>query len=280
MLNKGVFMISFDTELAWGTHGDSRYAQAYKHTREVVDIVLEILERHRLSATWAVVGQLFLESSEQNDIWHAPDIVQRIVACPVHQEIGCHSFSHNTYESSCDCACFDRDLEQCQAVALDRGIALESFVYPRNVVKYPERLAAHGFRIFRGCGNEWYHQFHGMLRRIGHAVDAYCWPYAPVGALSRKDGVLTMPGNQLFLHRVGWARWVPVGFQVRKAIHGIDRAARERKIFHLWTHPFNLATDTRNLVSGFQKICEHAAHLRDKGVLENMTMGQLAHRYG
>jgi hypothetical protein len=277
---KGIFVICLDTELAWGTQGKPRYEHAYRNTRAVIEEMLNILGRYQLSATWAVVGKLFLDKTEENDIWHVPDAVRRIMACPVPQEIGCHSFAHTLYESSCDADCVHQDLAQCRALARTWDLKMESFVYPRNVVKYAEQLSSHGFRIFRDRDNTWYNRLPGVLRRAGHALDAYCWPYAPVGTLTRTHGVLAVPGNQFFTHRMGWARWLPVSFQVRKACHGLEHAARQRKIFHLWTHPFNVATDPRNLLEGFRKICEHAARLREKDILENMTMGQLAHRYG
>jgi hypothetical protein len=157
---------------------------------------------------------------------------------------------------------------------------IRGFVYPRNIEKHIEQLASNGFRIFREPDNTWYHRLPGVLRRIGHVVDAYCWPYTPIGTLHRRDGMLGIPGNQFFTHRTGWARFLPISFQVRKARNGLRRAVRERKIFHFWTHPENIATDSYALLSGFRKVCALAAQLRDDGVLENMTMGQVSHRYG
>lgn len=280
MNDTGIFTISFDTELAWGTQGAPRFRKAYQNTRTVVDDILRMLERHRLSATWAVVGQLFLEPKTDNDIWHAADMVRRIQACPVRQELACHSFMHATHLSSCDEKCFDHDLARCQEVARAWGISFDSFVYPRNIVKYSERLAPHGFRIFRDHDNTWYNHLPGPLAALGHGIDAYCWPFAPVGTIARRGGVLAVPGNQFFVHRQGWARLLPVAFQVSKAMHGLRRAARERKSFHLWTHPFNIATDPVSLLRGFERICAEAARLRDEGILENMTMRDIAHRYG
>ncbi len=278
-LTKGVFIISLDTELAWGTQGNPRFLRAYRGTRAVVDEMLKILAQYHLSATWAVVGQLFLEPTEPNDIWHAPDIVRRIMSCPVPQEIGCHSFSHRTDRTSCDAACFDRELEQCRHLAYARNINLESFVYPRNRVTFSERLLSHGFRIFRGRDNVWYDRLPGMLRRVGHLLDAYLWPYAPVSMPVRHGDMLAIPGNQFFVHRTGWARFLPVSFRTRKAFHGLQRAVRERKVFHLWTHPENIAADPQSLLPGFRDVCARAARLRDDGVLDNMTMGQFARSY-
>lgn len=277
---KGIFIISFDTELAWGTQGKTRFLDAYRNTRTVIDEMLKILEQYHLSATWAVVGQLFQEPIEPNDIWHASDVVHRIMACPVPQEIGCHSFSHATHLSSCDADCMHHDLTKCREMARAWGITMESFVYPRNVVKHTNQLAAQGFRIFRDRDNAWYNKFPGVSQWFAHILDAYLWPYAPVGSLSNHRGVLSVPGNQFFTHRQRWTRWLPVSFQVRKARNGLRRAIQERKIFHLWTHPENIATNPEKLLPGFRAICAQAAQLRDEGVLESMTMGQLARRYG
>lgn len=277
---KGIFVISFDTELAWGTQGKARFLDAYRNTRAVVDEMLKILGQYHLSATWAVVGQLFQEPTEPNDIWHASDMVRRIMACPVPQEIGCHSFSHATHLPSCDADCIHHDLTKCRGIARAWGIGMESFVYPRNIVKHTDQLASHGFRIFREEDNTWFNRLPGILPWFGHILDAYLSPWAPVGTIRNQAGVLSVPGNQFFTHRTRWTRWLPVSFQIRKSKHGLHRAICERKIFHLWTHPENLATDQKHLLDGFRQICKYAAQLRDDGVLENMTMGQLAHRYG
>lgn len=304
-LEKGVFMVTFDTELAWGTQGDARYAADYSRTRDVIARTLGALERHDLSATWAVVGHLFLESCgpwhdtkhpeiartgewfvpdpgtdvRRDPLWYGPDIIRAIRACPVKQEIGSHSFSHIVSEPFCDEACLESELKECRRLADREGIRLDSFVFPRNAVKHVPVLARNGFRIYRGRDNVWYDGLPRPLRKLAHGIDAYLWPYSPVGLPERHDGIMSVPGNQFYVHRSGWARSLPVSFRVRKAMNGLKRATRERRVFHLWCHPFNLASDPDGLVGGLENIFAAAAGMQRDGRLDNLTMGRLAERY-
>ncbi len=122
-------MISIDVELAWGRvhHGIRPGSDTlFDEERRSVAAMLDLMQRYRISATWAVVGHLFLDRCEpvggvhhpelrrapyswfegdwfaddpgttvhRDPWWYAPDLIDAIKACPVNQEIGSHSFSH------------------------------------------------------------------------------------------------------------------------------------------------------------------------------------------
>ncbi|HLF03846.1 MAG TPA: polysaccharide deacetylase, partial [Dehalococcoidia bacterium] len=128
-LPTGTFMLSIDTELAWGSVYNGSFRQRlghYARTREAITRLLALSERYHISATWAVVGHLFLDQCRAVDgikhpeiirpeyswfggdwfdadpssdlgtdpFWYGPDIVGQIQECRVPQEIGCHGFSH------------------------------------------------------------------------------------------------------------------------------------------------------------------------------------------
>ena len=61
---KGVFTLSLDFELLWGTvdlHGSERFRRACEIEREVViDRLLDLLDEHKIPATWCILGHLFL----------------------------------------------------------------------------------------------------------------------------------------------------------------------------------------------------------------------------
>ena len=50
----------------------------------------------------------------------------------------------------------------------------------------------------------------------------------------------------------------------------------QKRIFHIWFHPYNLATDVDGLLYGLEKIFAEVSLLRSQGVLENPTMGELS----
>ena len=69
-LDKGVFMLSMDAELAWGSiYNDDyeRYEAQYDGCRVAIDALLQLLETYEISATWAMVGHLFLDSCTTAD---------------------------------------------------------------------------------------------------------------------------------------------------------------------------------------------------------------------
>jgi len=85
-----------------------------------------------------------------------------------------------------------------------------------------------------------------------------------------------MPATCYYLHRDSWARKVPIALRVCKATLGIKRAVNEKSLFHLWFHPFNLASDPDGLLNGLESIFKEVARLRELGKLTNSTMGELA----
>ena len=63
-------VISIDTELAWGEahrRDGTRAGHRYEIEREVIGSILDLFERHGISATWAVVGHLFLDRCSRED---------------------------------------------------------------------------------------------------------------------------------------------------------------------------------------------------------------------
>src|SRR5438046_2770718 len=78
-LETGIFTISIDLELIWGTMdraGIDRFAPACRVEREVViDRLLDLFGKYDVSATWCIVGHLFLDRCSANGRKH-PEIVR------------------------------------------------------------------------------------------------------------------------------------------------------------------------------------------------------------
>src|SRR5262249_34031365 len=94
--------ISIDLELAWGiwdhaTPQDLKMVEAAE--RPICAALIELFDRYRVPATWAVVAALLDEASSglhagPKACWFAPDIVERLVATKAGHEIGSHSGRH------------------------------------------------------------------------------------------------------------------------------------------------------------------------------------------
>ena len=224
---KGVFTLSVDFELIWGTldlFGPARFASACTEERTTVRRLLTLLEEYEISATWCVVGHLMLESCREIDGRKHPEIVrprhpwqrgdwfehdptgdeasaplsfarsliEEVGSLSVRQGIGSHSFSHVIFgEPGCSAQTARSELQACVAAAKSLDLELKSFVFPRNSVGHLEILKEHGFACYRGPGLRWYEPrgSDSPLRRLGHLM-------ANIGAITPVNGrpTETLPG--------------------------------------------------------------------------------------
>jgi peptidoglycan/xylan/chitin deacetylase (PgdA/CDA1 family) len=313
----GTFSITFDTELIWGSFDSmtpSAFERRYPDVRGTIARMLSLLERYEVAATWAVVGHVFLRSCsrgpsgltheeltvrprqrwrpgdwyasdpgtdrDRDHLWYGDDIVDALLATRTPQEIGCHSFSHALFgDPDLTRAAVDADLDACLAEARHRGVTLRSFVFPRNAEGHHEALKAHGFVAFRGADPAWHAALPGALGRGAHLVDQAIGLAPPVSQPSeRLPGLWNIPGSALLIHRTGLRRAIPMASRVRKARAGLRRAAATGGVFHLWTHPFNLASDPAFMLASLDAILREATTARDQGDIAIESMGAIADR--
>jgi hypothetical protein len=310
----GTFALTFDTELIWGSFDSMTpavFERRFPDVRGTIERILALLARYEVAATWAVVGHLFLRECRRGDaglahpelvrpqqrwrpgdwyaadpcsdrqrdpLWYGDDILDLLQGARGGHEIGCHSFGHALYgDPHLTRAAVDADLEACLARAAERGLTLRSFVFPRNVEGHHEALRAHGFRAYRGADPAWFARLPSVLARGGHLVDQTLGLPPPVRKPSETlPGLWNIPGSALLLHRTGPRRVIPMAARLRKARAGLERAASSGGVFHLWTHPFNLAADRTFMLATLEGILQHARAIRDRGGIRIETMAEIA----
>lgn len=315
--HRGVFTLSFDFELVWGSRDLVQdlgpLLQEARATRSLVfDHLLSTLGRTGLHATWATVGHLFLGGAQRVDgvlhphlvpphhPWHPrpwfadvpagteaqhPEYYGRSLVTRVRDaghEVGSHSFSHPVFsDPGCARQTADTDLAACVAAAADLGITLRSLVFPRNLAGHLDVVAAHGFTCWRGIEPVW-HQQRGVPRpvaRLGHLADVARAAEPPTVMPQRSEhGLWSVPASASFLPVHGVRGRIPIERRVSRCLRGLEAAARDRRIFHLYLHPINLATSHEAMLAGMDRVLAHAARLRDAGKLDVLTMGQVADR--
>ncbi|AFZ74386.1 polysaccharide deacetylase family protein [Natronobacterium gregoryi] len=300
----GRVVVSIDAELAWGFHDleqppERRVRRARRGWRRL----LEWLDAYEIPATWAVVGHLFLEEcdgrhashpaaaddwferdpggkADEHDRWFGPDLIERIQDAEADHEIGCHSFSHLQFDpTAIDREVAEAELEACLDVAQEWGVALESFVFPRNVVGYRDVLAEYDVTCYRGVepsrwydGSWWY--------PLGKFASYSAGRTAPplVSPTLDEYGLVNVPGSLCLFSFEGLARSVvePVAGDpvLRKAKLGIDAAAERDATCHLWLHPNDLTT-ARN-VRRLRRVLEYVDEQRHNGDLRVQTMSEAA----
>jgi peptidoglycan/xylan/chitin deacetylase (PgdA/CDA1 family) len=314
-LERGVFTLSLDFELIWGTldHGGiDRFGRACQVEREVVvDRLLALLAEFEISATWCIVGHLFLAScspvegvkhpeivrpthpwsvgdwfsedpcgrEETDPIFYGASLIEKIRACPVPQEIGCHSFSHVIFgDPGCSRDTAESELTECVRRASDSGIQLRSFAFPRNSVGHLDVLREAGFACYRGPEPVWWERpdVPRVAKRIGHLVDVLTARRPPVVTpVEELEGLWNIPGSMMLFPMHGRRRHIPASLRVRRAVKGLERAADERRIFHLWFHPTNLADETERMFGALRSILRHVSGIREKQRMDVRSMATL-----
>ena len=287
-----MFTLSLDFELIWGTldlFGPDGFREACLRERAgVVDRLLALLVEHEVSATWLTVGHLLLDAlrgprpsgdraadarleprrlvrgrsradrRRRPPLFFARSLIERIRACPVPQEIGGHSFSHVIYgDPGCSRAAAESDLDALVAAASAIGLSLQSFSFPRNRVGHQDALVPRGFKVFRAPEPGWH--FAGALaaraaprppggRACSRAVRPRCFPRREA------DGLVSRARLDDLLPDARPAP-LPAASPCASAARarGCAAAVRERGVFHLWTHPTNLADETEAMFGGLRR---------------------------
>jgi peptidoglycan/xylan/chitin deacetylase (PgdA/CDA1 family) len=317
-LPRGIFTLSLDFELLWGTidlYGTEGFRRACETERAVViDRLLDLLAANGVRATWCIVGHLFLErcpgespprhpeivrprhawfpedwferdpggTEATQPLFLARSLVEKIRACRVPQEIGCHSFSHAIFgDPGCSRAAAQSEVLACVRAAAEMGIELRSFAFPRNSVGHLDVLRQFGFTCYRGPGPRWYESDDspGMLRRLAHLADVLAAASPPTVLPELTEaGLWNIPGSMIYFPMHGLRRYIPVSRRVERARKGLEHAARRREVFHLWFHPTNLADGTDGLFSGLRDILGQASSMKESGALDIMSMAGIAER--
>ena len=314
-LERGVFTISIDFELIWGTldlFGPDRFRRACQIEREqIIDRLLDLFVEFEVSATWCVLGHLFLEQCRAANgrkhpeivrpahSWHSRDwfehdpggregsdsvflgrsLIEKILACPIPQEIGGHSFSHVIFgDPGCSRETAKSELAASVKAAGDMGIEMRSFAFPRNEVGYLDVLKEFGFECYRGPERNWYENknWPAPVRRLCHLWDVITAATPAVVLPEITDaGLWNLPGSMVYFPMHGLRRFIPISTRITRAVKGLETASRQKRVFHLWFHPTNLADQTDAMFGGLRRILGRASALRARGDIEILSMKSL-----
>lgn len=192
----GIFTLSLDLELRWGTRDKlslEQYRANILGAHQAVPAILTLFERYQIAATWATVGFLFCRNKSElleriprlqpsytdqrlspyadlNQIGHnehddplhfGVSLIDRIADTP-QQELATHTLSHYyCLEPGQTPLEFAQDLNVALQLAKERyGRDLKTIVFPRNQVN-PEYFAICqqlGLRAYRGNEEAWWYE--------------------------------------------------------------------------------------------------------------------------
>jgi peptidoglycan/xylan/chitin deacetylase (PgdA/CDA1 family) len=289
----------------------ARNGGPFHGTRSIVARLLALFEKYDVRVTWATLGHLFLDHCESVDgvrhpemprpnhawfpqdwycydpakdfrtepLWYGRDMVEMILNARPKHEVASHSFSHVIFsDAGCTPEVAEAEVRKCVELAEALNLKLDSFVFPRNQLGHLDTLRRHGFRFTRGKMPFWFANLRPRtLRRAGHVLDDF-FAITPVNGLPKKSdcGLWILPVWMFLQSMDGARRLIPARSRISKATKGIERAIRDRSLFHLSFHPTeNLCFQTDLMFHVLEKILAHAAHRRDEGALQVMTMSDV-----
>ncbi len=276
----GYFVFSLDTELATGYFDkDEARARTFSpdgsRERWAIKCLLDILEEFNLTATWAVVGHLFYKECEECEIcpildwrgkyksfeevyhtnhplWYGGDIIETILSRIGTHEIGFHGYTHALFgESIMSKEKAQVEINEWLRVAGRYGIVPRTVIFPRDLAGHLDLFEKAGFTNYRSeahypliIRNRYFGKY---VKTMDHILSISTPPVYSLDQVEQK-GLVNFRESQ---HLFAFNRKVELlldshnlqNLRVRRIVKGIKKAAREKKIFHLWAHPWEFRTE-------------------------------------
>ncbi len=291
---RGCVVFSVDFELAWAW----RYARKLNKSpieiglleRAQVPSIVAKMKEHRIPATWATVGHLFLDRCSRGEgglahpnlprppyfrseyweftagdwlqhdpctqvatdpEWYAPDLVEMILKSDPGHEVACHGFSHLGFGSYCPPDVATAEVDACLEAARRFGIRPTTWVFPGNHQGHFDILVSKGFRVVR----------------------AFPEPDAQISLpVRRKDGLWGVhESSAVDLEGAGW----DFAERLRRLKGIVDKAAETKLAAHFWFHPSLPSDQMSELLFPLFQYC---ARRREEGAIDILTMDGLVTR--
>jgi hypothetical protein len=305
----GYFLLSFDTELAWGHYDCFRpemFSPDGSRERRAVDGILDLLDEFGIVGTWAFVGHLFYEACEgceicpildwkdqhrsfdfiyekDHPLWYGADLLERVRSRAIAHEIAFHGYTHRIFdEKSMSREDANIEIQEWLRLARRHQIRPETVIFPRNRVGHLDLFSEAGFICYRGeepmPGRYRWPIIGSVFRRLYYYLSVLSSPpiYTP---RSEASGLVNLPSS----------RWI-FGFnrradtlldalnlstlRLRKIASGIHAAAREGKVIHVWAHPYEFRTEKD--LDRLRYLLHHAAEEIAAGRMRTIGMADLS----
>ncbi len=279
--------------------------------REVIPEILSLFEHFGISATWATVGFLFAQnlselktcypidkpqykdirlnpyeentglSAKDDPLHFAPDIIDIVMQYPT-QEIGTHTLSHyyclaqgQTRET------FTADLDCALEIAQKRGIKIQSIVFPRNQHNpaYDDILISRGILSYRGNQKHPAYSIHGWHKaphkRLFRLLDSYAnlsGPYlSSWNHLLAPNGLFNISAS-LYLRPYTAKLPFCEKLRIRRVNQAMEKAAQQRKILHLWWHPYDFCAYSKENLDGLEQMLLEFRRCSEKYGMVSLNM--------
>lgn len=311
---RGVFCISLDFELMWGVFEkmkvDDKTKLYFQNTRNAIPKTLALFEQNGIQATWAIVGMLYNKNSEAWNMnipsllpeyknksvssyeWWKHQIVADNEACCfspglvdlIHatggMEIGTHTYSHYFCQELGQTPMqFKADLRKAKELALEKGITIESLVFPRNQFNaaYMDVCREMGIRSVRTNPDKWYwdtSKKDTLAIKIMRTGDVW-FPInnksvVPLKEINTTNDPIQLPASRLYR---AWTRnGLLNGLKMRRIFSEMTKAAKTGGCYHLWWHPHNLGYYPAECLVELNSIIDHFKKLKEEYGFMSLNM--------
>jgi hypothetical protein len=309
--DRGYFIFSLDTELATG-HFDCDetrhriFSQDGSAERKAIYRLINLLKEFNIVGTWSLVGHLFYEACENceicpmkdwdgmyssfeevyktnNPLWYGSDIIDVLLDGGDGQEIAFHGYSHRIFdEDSMSSQEAKMEVQEWFRVGKRKGVTPSSVTFPRNRVGHLGILREAGMICYRGepkisplstKGHLW-----KFLKTIDKILGISQIPIYDLTCIKNNGLVVLQPSEYLFDFNRKVELFLDTAnlhnLRIRRIIHGVKRAAKEKKMIHIWAHPFEFRTQ-----KDFSKLRQILISVADEvkaGRMQSVGMAEMA----
>lgn len=285
-------LFSMDCELAWGlAHRDPPVERVElmradpSHVRDAYRTLVNLYDTYDVPATWAFVGHLFYNSCGPSDhidgpnisrsdpfsarraepLYYGDDLIDRVLEADVNHDIGGHAFSHVEF-TEIDESVARAELGAMVDAAADRGVEIDSFVYPMNSVAHEHLLPEYRIEVYREAtvGKNY------ILRRGLKPFltrNQKFWSVPPVIPRLNEEGLVTVDSSRL-LHEERFCYLHPS--RLRRTFDQMN----DGEIAHFAFHPHDLLNYYR-LDRVLERVLKVVAEYVGRGEVEPLTMADL-----
>lgn len=226
------------------------------------------------------------EDEEDDPFHYAPGLAERIIRTPG-QELATHTFGHYyCLEDGQDAATFEADLDAAVKAAEGVGYRPRSIIFPRNQhnPEYSPILQRKGIQCYRGNPRHCWYAAHddkngrSLVLRAGRLADSYLnlSGRQTIGWSELKDchGLINLRASR-FLRP--WSKRFRV-FELlkeRRILSGLEEAAVQRRIYHIWWHPHNFSTHREEKLEQLRRIISRFEILKTRYGMISLNMGEI-----
>ena len=298
-MDKGVFVISLDTEFIWGRINDPtlvNFIDDISKTRNVILKLIDLFEKYEIPVTWAVVGAMIdnnnrmanineiypnltkelleekYNSNQKNSLIYANDILQSILNSSIKHEIASHSYFHLEYGKASEKQVI-LDLSYMTDALNNEKLNTYTHIFSRNNIGHKNLLEKFGIQYYRGKDIFFFENYPKYLKKILYQLDMLLG-WTPSVSEPIKDGdLINIPGSMIFrIPKYGVQKFISAKTLEKKAMKGIKNAILKKQIFHLWFHPFNFAHKENEHFNALENILKYVSNQQKQNQIQILTM--------